>query len=236
MPDPRTLRRPRPTARRAMWLLAIVFLPGFSCYELGPQPQIGPTFEVGYLPWVAVEQDIRNIDQGTGFRIGGGLGTRRGGDIVLPEEFAGLAPSEAELNELLEAYPRGYQVGGDFQDWAAGSSLAYSQHDIENTDMEVEYWRLRIGAGGSLNKQPSRIIADVSLGETFHYLDYERGNGVYGWGLFTGLGLRMFPTKNLGLGASASAEAWWAEGGRFVLTYELSTSITFQFSSGNVAP
>jgi len=239
MPGSRMLRCParlRPSALRALWLLAIIFLPGFSCYELGPQPEMGPTFEVSYIPWVAIEQDIRNVDQGAGFRIGGGLGTRRGGEVVLPEEFAGLAPSEAEEHELREAYPRGYQVGGDFQDWAAGSSLTYTQHDIENTDLEAEYWRLRIGAGGSLNKLPSRLAFDVSLGETFHYLDYEVGNGVYGFGLFAGVGMKAFLARNLGLGVSASADAWWAEGARFVLSYELGASLIFQFGAGNVAP
>ena len=104
-------------------LLVLLFLPGFSCYELGPEPEMGPTLQAGYLPVVSVHNDFDDLKNGTGFTLGGGVGTTRGGEVVRPEEFKDLVDSEEELTQWLQRYPRGYQIHGSFQDWAARDLL-----------------------------------------------------------------------------------------------------------------
>jgi len=225
--DGRRARRRLPGG--AVWLLAFVFLPGFSCYELGPEPKLGPTLQAGYLPIVGLESDLDDVRPGSGFVLGGGVGTRRGGELVMPDEYARLASGEEELAELLRRYPRGYQMGGDFQDWAAGSSLSMSRHELRGTSDDADYWRLRIGGGGALNPRPERIALTASVGEGFHYLDCEKGEDVFGFGLYAGLGLSVFPAKNVGLGLDCSGDAWWGEGGKQVFTYVLGGFIVLQF-------
>ena len=216
----------------ALWALALMFLPGFSCYDLGPEPEMGPTFEVSYLPVVSVEGDLEEIKTGPGFSIGGGLGTLRGGDVVLPEEFSKLASSVEVLEEFRRRWPRGYQMGGEFQDWAAGSSISLSRHNKDgdaDDDKDVDYWRIRIGGGGAVNEKPKWLVLDASLGECIHFVDREKQNDILGFGLFAGLGLTAFPAKNFGIGIEGSAEAWWGEGAMIVYTYVLGAHLTFQF-------
>jgi hypothetical protein len=76
-----------------VWLLALFFLPGFSCYELGPEPRLGPTLQAGYLPVVGLKNDVDDVKPGYGFVLGGGVGTRRGGELVMPDEYRSSPPA-----------------------------------------------------------------------------------------------------------------------------------------------
>jgi hypothetical protein len=104
-----------------------------------------------------------------------------------------------------------------------------SRHELRGSDLDADYWRLRIGAGGALNPRPERLALTISVGEGFHYLDREQRGDILGFGLYAGLGLNLFPAKNVGLGLDCSGDAWWGEGGRLVFTYVLGGFIVLQF-------